>query len=480
MRRREEGAVAVIVALVLLVFVAAVALAVDVGGLMLHRRGLVNSSDSAALSAARTCARGGFDDHGSSEDAADTAALANSLITDSEAHGVTNIIPSLSTTCGETGGHVTVGYTSQQSLFFAPVIGFNDESPVHTEATASWGLGANGSMPLVLSGQLVSTCPKPPPEGTNTVGQPECGTWYDNDELNNGNFGFLSLKPEGWDTPQGDCTGPSNPSASDLRDWIKGTEIESVSLNWLEPTFACSGSGLRDTIWTEINNLAGQIRDFPITWDGCDNDPVDPDNELVWCSPTGTAAPSQGVVYKSGNIYQYDVIGFAALKIVRVVEWADAGPTTATTQQPFTDFTYTNTGITFSKTLPSGAVVDYTWTGRRRNGSAIGGRCVFTTNTTFAAGPLPRTWQSLGGNGSSCPGNNETLNPGQPSAINITVPVTTTTDGPCGPRPNDHSARCLLTQWLGSTLTGDYPTDRLDHVRVVRLCDLAEGTCLDQ
>ena len=77
MRRREEGAVAVIVALVLLVFIAAVALAVDVGGLMLHRRGLVNSSDAAALSAARTCARGGFDDHGSTEDAADTAALAN-------------------------------------------------------------------------------------------------------------------------------------------------------------------------------------------------------------------------------------------------------------------------------------------------------------------------------------------------------------------------------------------------------------------
>ena len=64
MRRREEGAVAVIMAIMLVVFVAAVALAVDVGGLMLHRRGLVNGSDSAALSAARTCARGGFDSHG--------------------------------------------------------------------------------------------------------------------------------------------------------------------------------------------------------------------------------------------------------------------------------------------------------------------------------------------------------------------------------------------------------------------------------
>ena len=56
---------------------AAVALAVDVGGLMLRRRELVNASDSAALSAARTCARGGVDSRFASiEDAADYEALA--------------------------------------------------------------------------------------------------------------------------------------------------------------------------------------------------------------------------------------------------------------------------------------------------------------------------------------------------------------------------------------------------------------------
>jgi hypothetical protein len=470
MGRRQEGAVAVIVAIVGLVFVAAVALAVDVGGLMLHRRGLVNSSDSAALSAARTCARGGFDSLGTPEAAADHHALANSLITVGETAG-TNILDM--TPCGVVSGHVTVGYTSQQSLFFAPVLGFNHESPVHTEATASWGLGSNGPIPLVLSGQLVSTCPKPPPEGTNTIGQPQCGTWYDNDDLNNGNFGFLSLKPEGWDTPQGDCKGPSNPSANDLGDWITGAEIESVALNWIDPTFACSGSGLTSTIWREIDNLAGQTRDFPITWDGCDNDPANPDNELVWCSPTGTVAPPQGLVYHSGNIYQYDIIGFAAMKIVRVVDWDAAGPTTTTTQQPFTDFTYTNLGITFGTTLPSGSVVDYTWT-KVKNGNTVSDRCQFTTTSSFSGTVL---WSDFGKTG-HCPGNNDAVT--RITSIAITIPVTTTTDGPCGPRPNDHSARCLLTQWLGSTLTGDYPGDRLDHIRVVRLCDRAEGTCLDQ
>jgi hypothetical protein len=73
--------------------------------------------------------------------------------------------------------------------------------------------------------------------------------------------------------------------------------------------------------------------------------------------------------------------------------------------------------------------------------------------------------------------------------LNVSVPRGSTvsftwhmnaTPGPCGPMPADHSAKCVITQWLGSTLTGDYPSDHLDNVRVVRLCDLAEGTCLDQ
>jgi uncharacterized membrane protein len=55
--RREQGAVAIIVAIMLVVFMAAVALAVDIGGLYLRRRELVNGSDAAAMSAARTCAR---------------------------------------------------------------------------------------------------------------------------------------------------------------------------------------------------------------------------------------------------------------------------------------------------------------------------------------------------------------------------------------------------------------------------------------
>jgi hypothetical protein len=125
-------------------------------------------------------------------------------------------------------------------------------------------------------------------------------------------------------------------------------------------------------------------------------------------------------------------------------------------------------------------VITYTWAGRRSNGNPTGGTCgPFTTNTSFGAG-IPHTWRSLGGTGNGCPGNNDVLNVGQPDPPpTITVPVTTTTYGPCGPPPENSSAECLITEWRGSTLSGDY-SESLDNIRVVRLCDLAEGTCLDQ
>jgi putative Flp pilus-assembly TadE/G-like protein len=462
MKRREEGAVAVIVALVLLVFIAAVALAVDVGGLMLHRRGLVNSSDAAALSAARTCARGGFDDHGSTEDAADTAALANSLITDAEAHGVPNVIPSLSTTCGNTSGHVTVGYTSQQSLFFAPVLGFDNRSPVHTEATASWGLGSNNPIPLVLSGQLASSCPKPPPTGANTVGQAPCGTWYDNDTLNNGNFGFLSLKPEGWNVPaNSNCSG-GNAGSSEIGDWVSGAQPISVSLNWTDPTYVCNIGGFKGQShpWNELETLASvdAVRDFPITWEG----PGSP----------GSGAPPQGSLPTGGKIEKYDVIGFAALKIIDVFRSQEAQG------DPARDYTCdgkvkNNTSIPGT---PAGSFYSWADLASRING----GSCQLPPST-----PDSVTSVTLDSFVSPADFTFTTSGVTLFKTLVAKAPVNfvlhkNATPGPCGPAPSDSSAKCVVTQWLGSTVTGDYPTDQLDNIRVVRLCDLAQGTCLDQ
>ena len=177
--RREDGAVAVLVALMLVVFVAMVALAVDTGGLYLRRRELVNGSDAAAMSAGRTCARGGADDRfAAPEIAADYQVRENGRITGFEVGG-TNITSM--TTCGAQWGHVSVEYTSQQDLFFAPAIGFESTKPVTTDATASWGLGSNNPMPLVISSLGSSECPVPP-NGTPAFEQ-TCAFWYDNDRF---------------------------------------------------------------------------------------------------------------------------------------------------------------------------------------------------------------------------------------------------------------------------------------------------------
>jgi Flp pilus assembly protein TadG len=464
MRRREQGAVAVIVAIVLLVFVAAVALAVDVGGLMLHRRGLVNSSDSAALSAARTCARGGFDSLGTPENAADHQALANSLITVGETAepNIRDI-----TTCGDTHGHVTVGYTSQQKLFFAPVLGFNHESPVHTQATASWGLGSNNAVPLVLSSRLGTGCAVPPQIPTPAIGT-TCAFWYDNGRLGGGNFAFLSLDAGGWNVPVDENC--NSEGTRDLSDWITGQDPESVSLNWTDPTYVCSVPGLRGAnpegaqVWQDLKLRRGDVMDFPINWEGCGDPPI-------WCPPV-PGTPSQGMLIRNDKIDKYDIIGFAALLIVDVIPVRDAGGTSTTTQEPFTDFTYTNTGITFGTTLPTGAVADYTWT-KVKNGNTVSDRCQFTTTSSFSGTVL---WRDFGKTG-HCPSNNDAVT--GITSITITEPVTTTTYGPCGPPPSDSSAECLITEWRGSTISGDY-SEPLDNIRVVRLCDRAEGTCLDQ
>jgi hypothetical protein len=245
-----------------------------------------------------------------------------------------------------------------------------------------------------------------------------------------------------------------------------------VTLNWLEPTYVCSTGGLKGNShpWDELLKLKGEVRDFPITWEG----PGSP----------GFGAPPQGYVLHSGSILKYDVIGFAALRIDNVLTVQQAGPSSSTSQQPWTDYSATRVGITLNSVLPSGADVSYTWTGHRSNGQQqqTGGSCAFTTTQNKPAGPY--TWQVFGGGG-GCPGNNDVVD-ATPNPLTITTTVVTTVDGPCGPVPSgangngNSSARCVLVKWMGSTVTGDYPTDRLEKMRIVRLCDPSLGNCLDQ
>jgi Flp pilus assembly protein TadG len=466
--RREEGAVAIMVAILLVTFMAAVALTVDVGGLYLRRRELVNGSDSAALSSARTCARGGSDSRfASPEEAADTAVRGNGLITSQEVSGtdITEI-----TTCGTQRGHVSVQYTSQQALHFAPVLGFHHESPVTTAATASWGLGSNNPVPIVVSSLLTVRCPLPP-SGTPMTGD-TCAFWYDNDRLNGGNFAFLSLNPQGWDVPiDSNCSQAQSGGTSTLTGWIDGTIPASVPLNWTDPTYVCTDTGIRGVggkngpnsqLWRALADLQGQTRDFPINWEG-------PGAPIA-------GAPEQGTVYLQGNIDKYDIIGFASLTIIDVVsvdeaeggvgncETKNSNPISWTTTDQSLDLdtiSSTTSGWQGCPTsVPADAISNVTLIRAKQNDPPC---CTADVNYTYDESTHTITWK----------------NP-VPTDTKVSFEwLIDPNNGPCGQIPSNSSAMCVVTQWQGSTLDEDFPPGT-DNNTVVRLCDRGYGTCLDQ
>src|SRR6478735_3376716 len=113
----QSGVTMVIVALCLVALIGMIVLVVDVGGLLWNRRAMVNASDAAALSAAKSCILPATMDPQTAEQAADA---------------------------------LTGQYSANQQLFFAGIFGANSRA-VTTQATAIWGpAGAGNPMPVVI------------------------------------------------------------------------------------------------------------------------------------------------------------------------------------------------------------------------------------------------------------------------------------------------------------------------------------------
>ena len=253
--KREEGVVAVVVALCLVVLMGGVALTLDVGALLYHRREMVNGADAAALAAAMECARGkGI---GVATAAANDQFEGNSP---SSQNGYTLNTIVASPTCGGTAGHVTVRYTSQQPLYFAPVLGMSDHRDVTTEATASWGPG--GPFPIAVNlgpANAFKTC------SINATPGVDCYYLFDNNQNGNGDFGFLNLARWGATSDQ-QCNGAGG--ANLIADEITGVAGYSQYV-FAVPNPVCQISGLKGKDWNQaLASMVGQTRSFPI------NDPA--------------------------------------------------------------------------------------------------------------------------------------------------------------------------------------------------------------
>jgi Flp pilus assembly protein TadG len=295
----EEGATLVIVALLLVVFMGALAISVDFGAMFLKRRQLVNAADAAALAAAQSYflneASCGSND-GPAQSKADQLATANvaGALPDSTA-GHTPY----SVNCGQFT--VTVQYHAAQPHFFAQAIGMGNSTDVHSKATATWG-GAGGAqkiVPLMLSLGRLTTCDIPYGVEIGDV----CVWYWDNAEIGNAQWGVMDL--DKWNVaPAASCGG--NSDFNHIRQWIQNGYSGPLLLKQPPPTYVCIGTGnFGNALDNEINGIAGQIVPFPV------NDPA------KQVASNGSLCPPPGT---SCTVQKYAIVGFAKLQVLQLYD----------------------------------------------------------------------------------------------------------------------------------------------------------------
>ena len=148
--RDERGAVAVIVAVLMVALLGFTALAVDVGMLYAERAQLQNGADAAALSVAQTCARAL-----NGTDCAAPSTMAKDFADKNALDGLSNV---QSVALNRTAGTVTVvtgaqepdGRANRVSLFFARALGI-PTAEVGARASAVWGSPQAGRTPFPLA-----------------------------------------------------------------------------------------------------------------------------------------------------------------------------------------------------------------------------------------------------------------------------------------------------------------------------------------
>jgi hypothetical protein len=439
----ERGATAVIVVLTLIALCGVIVLTVDVGQLLYKRRAMVNASDSAALSAAQSCA--GLDDSDSPEAMADAFAVDNVSVVNS---GAVNIIDVVGCD-GPPFGHVTVEYEMQQGLFFAGVLGFDGPAAVRTQATAGWGPtgGANPLPIVVYVGNDQGNCDiqEDTPAGV------ECYLWYDNDLFENSAFGFLNLCTatdscqHGWDVEaSANCP---NVGSSLRDDWIAGNWTGGPNeLNYPDATYVCAVTGLSSSNWQDLEARAGfpdERSDLIFPVDDCTTN-VDNNGNIVGCD----AFPNK-----------YNIIGFITLHLDAVLDSAaEWGGVSQRHCSP------NNVNVTPGLVIPLSSFSG----GQCPSGSTPSGVLNFeidgqgsSPNWTYDDFNKQFTWTG--------------------AADRVNVDFDWWLDGECGQPPPNSSAVCIQVHTVEIRFGGSNPGGGANYnLRAIQLCDLAIGSCPEQ
>lgn len=463
----ESGAVAVIVALSLIAIFSMLVLVVDVGGLLLARRAMVNASDAAALAAAQSCA--------SAEDTLDPEAQADTYAADNVATavtGTTNITEIVG--CDDEGnGHVSVEYLTQQDLFFAGVLGFGNTGDVRTAATAAWGAAAGGyAVPIVLeSGYLQGICKIP--DGVS-IGD-TCAMYYNNGDssLGDANWGFMNL--EQWNVDSGENCHAAG--SDDRGDWILNDYDDPLVLNGAppgsEPTYVCNDTGAGGNINANANwgNLVERMETNPIV--------LFPVNDCGGqLDKSGSVSPCPSTPDK------YDIIGFTRLKLIAVYEGndpaaigtPDVGDTCSASKVSLSSgsiyplSTFPGTGCPSGPPDNLDAAGVHVFPKKQSDPEFL--QCVpggLSPPCDYWYDPIARqiTWRSA-------------------TAPDLKVEYDWSmngTEGACEPpdRGSDPNAICIVTEWRGfTTSSGPIGSGKNFGVSAFALCDLGLGTCPEE
>jgi Putative Flp pilus-assembly TadE/G-like len=461
----ERGATLVIVALSMVAIFGMVVLTVDLGGLLVKRRSLVNADDAAALAAAEAFARGDAK-VGSNEgpavaqsDAFATKNVGNAVRDDFQATGGIDGASCDPSTCGS----VEVAYHGNQSLFFAPVLGFGDNFNVKGTATAIWGPagGGNPAPIMIRLDWMQDECDEPVP---NPDPPTDCQFWL-NDHDDNGNplWSWLNLNPEssnqwGWNvrpvTPGGANYNCPNVGSGDRSRWIHG-DVEGLSLNYPDPTYVCTASGHAAANFSDLVDILGQFRAFPA------NDPSGQvDSNGNYC-PVPDCTPDK-----------YDIVGFTILRMDQVLHGDDPD---AIGEQAHAGTC--NPNHNFGPNPPRD-----TWD--------LGTQSCRITNLTYpndTSKPYPKISKGstvFVGQVAPCTGTYDYCYDTATHVITWVFPAnvnnarvewdwsTPATEGLCGSHAPDPNAVCLVASWQGFQTGGFDPGGGMDlGLRAIRLSD---------
>lgn len=134
----DRGAVAVIVALLMVPLLGFAAISIDIAATHAEKQQLQTGADAAALAIAQDCSRDEFS-CSTPQNTAQHFATANSHSDGTVAHA------------RKTGQRVRVSNEAVREHWFAPVLGI-DSTKVHASATAGWGFVSGGtSLPFIFS-----------------------------------------------------------------------------------------------------------------------------------------------------------------------------------------------------------------------------------------------------------------------------------------------------------------------------------------